>query len=184
VQLAAEQQLARRALAEDLGQQQRPRVGGHQPDADLGRGEACPARCDAQVAARGELERAADADAVDGGEHGHRGRQRHASQPLERGDSGRPRRGVGRQRGVQVVAGREVLARAARDDAAHGRVGACLGDCVGDRIDGLAGPRVAPGAAVPAHDARGPQALHGDGHGVLPPASTIESGSSSPRAVR
>ena len=69
-------------------------------------------------------------------------------------DRRRPRLGRGLDRGEQVVAGGEVLAGAARDDAAHRLVGARGLDGVGDRLDGLARPRVAVGLAVPRHHPR------------------------------
>ena len=98
LELAGEQQLARGALAQHLGQQQRAGVGGAEADADLGRGVARAVGADAQVAGGGELERAADADAVDGGDHGDERLEHDLGEALELVDRGGEAVDVGRRR--------------------------------------------------------------------------------------
>ena len=183
--LAAEQQIARSALAEHLGQQQRSRVARHEPDPDLGRQEPDAVRAQPQVAACCELQGAPDADAVDDRDHGHGGREHDARHALEALDRRRPRGAVGLDRALQVIAGREVLARTAQHDAADRLVGARLLDRVGDRGHGLQVPCVAARLAVPDDHARGVLGFGGHGHrasSLL--SSSTAGGSTSPRAVR
>ncbi len=90
--LAAQQQLARGGLAEHLGQQQRAGVARDEADADLGREQPDAVGAQAQVAARGELERAADAHAVDRRDRRHGAGEHHARQALEAPRSWPPRR--------------------------------------------------------------------------------------------
>jgi hypothetical protein len=161
---AGEEQLARGALAEHLGEQQRPRVGGAEADPHLGGGEARAAGHDAEVAGGGELERSADADAVDRGDHGHERLEHDLGEALELVDGGGERLLVGLGGLEQVVAGREVVARAADHDAADVGVGAGDLDGVGDRRDRGAAPGVAVALVVPADDAGGAEYLSADVH--------------------
>jgi hypothetical protein len=74
------------------------------------------------VEAGGELERAADTDAVDRGDRRHGGRQHDARHAREGIDGGRPGRLLCLDRRPEVVAGGVVLAGAAKYDAAGLRV--------------------------------------------------------------
>ena len=124
-QRAGEQQLARGGLAQDLGQQQRAGVRGDEADADLGRREARAVGGDAQVAAGGELERAADADAVDRGEHRHGRGERDARQALEARRSWPPTPPASASSAAKRSSPAEKCSPAPRDDdAAHALVGA------------------------------------------------------------
>src|SRR4051812_17742115 len=164
LEVAGEVQLAGGALAEHLGKQERAGVGGAEADPDLGGGEARAAGDDAEVAGGGELQRAADADAVDGGDHRHRRLEDDLGQALELVDRGGERLLVGIGGLEQVVAGREVRARAADDDAADVGVRGGGLDRVGDRLDGRAAPGVAVALVVPADDACGAEYLSADVH--------------------
>ena len=163
---AGEQQLARGALAEHLGQQQRAGVGGAEADPHLGRGEAGAVGADAQVAGGGELERAADADAVDRGDHGHGGVEHDAREALELVDRGGEARGVGRRRPRTGRRRRRSprRRRARRGSGRRGR-GRPASSGVGDRGDRRAAPGVAVALVVPADHARAAELLGGHGHG-------------------
>src|SRR4051812_11996728 len=164
LEVAGEEQLARGALAEHLGEQERAGVGGAKADPHLRGGEARAAGDDAEVARGGELERAADADAVDGGDDRHGRLEHDLGQALELVDGGGERLLVGVCGLEEVVAGREVRARAANDDAADVGVAGGGLDRVGDRLDRRAAPGVAMALVVPADDAGGAEYLSADVH--------------------
>ena len=148
-----QQQLARAGLAEHLGQQQRAGVAGHQTDPDLRRDQPDAVRAEAQVAARRELERAADADAVHRRDHGHRSRQHDPREALE----------------APIVASQAAASASSADCrsspaekwspaprstiAAHLRLRAGGLDRVGDRRHRVDVPGVAARLAVPARSA-------------------------------
>src|SRR4051812_30639881 len=111
-------------------------------DVHLGREQPDAVGAYAQVAGRGELQRAADAPAVDRADDWQRRGQHDARQALESVD----RRAPGFLRtcdcGLEIVARGPVLAGAAKDDAAS--VGSARGpvDRVADRGHRLEVPRV------------------------------------------
>ena len=187
--LAGQEQAPGGALAEQLGQQQGAGVGRDQADADLGRGEANAVGAHAQVALGRELERAADAHAVDGGDDRHRAppgrRASGAGRPRRR----RPRRAVGLDRGgEEVVAGREVLARAAqRRCSARPASAPAASIASAIRDHRLEVPGVAAVLAVPAHHAGAAELgrwSRSSGDAPSSRASHGVGGSASPRAVR
>ena len=183
--LAGQEQAPGGALADQLGQQQGAGVGRGQADADLWRGEASAVGAHAQVTRRRELERAADAHAVDDGHDRHGRLQGGARQALEGGDDGLPLRTFGDGGGEEVVAGREVLACAARHDAAHGGVGPGGFDRVGQLLDHRSRPGVPAVLAVPAHHPGAAELGRGHGHrarSFLSRACASAGGSSSPRS--
>ena len=152
---AREQQLRAPGLAHGRGQEVRAGVRVRQPDADLGRPEA------RTVVAMRRSQPAANSRAPP---------MQTPSMAASTG-TGAPRvalvtrwkdrtglahvLGGGVDGGEEVVLAEEVLACAARNDAAHALVGAGrLLDAVGDRLDRVARPGVAIGLAVPGHHAR------------------------------
>src|SRR5829696_2157560 len=184
--LAAEEQLARGGLAEDLRQQQGARVARHQADPDLRGQEPHAVAAQPEVAARRELERSPHAHAVDHGGHRHGGGEDHARHPLEALDGRLPGGRVCLDRGMQVVPGREVLARSAHGHHAHGRVAASFVDRVGDRAHRGEVPSVAAILAVPGDHPRRAEVGGRDCHraGSFFSMVSTASGSGSPRAVR
>jgi hypothetical protein len=118
-QPAGEHQLRRVAGTAQPRQQHRRGVRDHEADPDLRAGEPRARRRDAQVARARELERAADADAVDRRDHRNRQRERDPGQLVEALDDGAPlvQCQVGRR--LEVVTRREGAARAAHDEHAH-----------------------------------------------------------------
>src|ERR1035437_3491985 len=138
--IAGEEQLHRRAAADQAGQALGATPPGDDAELDLGLAEARVGRGDAHVARHGDLAAAAEGDAVDGADDGqgrafHRQRQHLAtgdvlaSRGPELGDAGAGREelgaGAGEDRGPAAVIGLGLLQRLG-DTREHGAA-----DCVG-----------------------------------------------------
>ena len=163
--LAAQQQLARGGLAEHLRQQQRAGVARHQADADLGRHQQHAVGAEAQVAAGGELERAAHAHAVDGRDRRHRRRQHHPGQALEALHRRRPggRVGLERRRAGRRPPRSARRRRAARCSARSGSApAASIASAIAVMVVQV--PGVAARLAVPGDHAAAAEVGGGDCH--------------------